>query len=170
MGDQFTTKIRPSVRQKLCYRPVVENAATNLAIASPLQRAVAYLLDGLILALLTLALAGFDIVNVDSSTSLPRDAQSLVLLLVLQATYNIGFVATRSATPGKMAMRIVVRDLEGKAVQPDTAILRYVVLMIENVVLVGIIVSAVLLFTDQRRRTIHDRIAQTLVVKAQSVV
>ena len=145
----------------------MQNATTNLIVASPLQRAVAYLLDGLIIAIFTLALSGLNVVKLDDN-SLPRDATSLVLLLVLQATYNIGFVATRSATPGKMAMRIVVRDEQGKAVEPDTAILRYLVLMIENLTLVGVVISAVLLFADPRRRTIHDRVAKTQVVKARA--
>jgi uncharacterized RDD family membrane protein YckC len=143
----------------------VQNAATDLMIASPIRRIIAYLLDGLILALVTLMLSGLGIVMFDND-GLPADVTSLVVLLVLQATYNIGFVATRGATPGKMAMRIVVRDGQGNVLLPDAAILRYVVLMVENFVLVGIVISAVLLFTDKQRRTIHDRVARTLVVRA----
>jgi uncharacterized RDD family membrane protein YckC len=143
----------------------VQNAATGLMIASPLRRIVAYLLDGLILALVTLMLSGLGIVVFDND-GLPADVTSLVVLLVLQATYNIGFLAARGATPGKMAMRIVVRDAQGNVLLPDAAILRYVVVMVENFLLVGVIISAVLLFVDGQRRTIHDRMARTLVVKA----
>src|SRR5688572_20370319 len=46
-------------------------------------------------------------------------------LLVVSASYSIGFVGFTSSTPGKMAMGMWVSDGVGKRVLPDRAILRY---------------------------------------------
>src|SRR5690348_11455807 len=118
----------------VCYRPVMQDTTSTLVIASPLRRAAAYFIDGLILAVITLAAAVTGVVRLDDSHWGAADVESLVLVLVGQAAYNIGFLAMRSATPGKMALQIEVCDLEGKPIQPDTAILRYVVLLVGNLI------------------------------------
>ncbi|MPZ50378.1 MAG: hypothetical protein GEU75_13940 [Dehalococcoidia bacterium] len=148
-------------------RGMRESAASNVVVASPLLRVGAYVTDSIILALMTLALTGMGLLRLDDAF-LPADTSSLVTLLVWQAAYHIGFTAMRAATPGKMAMRIVIRDQEEKPLQPDAAILRYVVILVENVIIVGVVVSLMLMIMDPKRRTLHDRVARTLVVKAST--
>jgi uncharacterized RDD family membrane protein YckC len=93
------------------------------------------------------------------------DTKLLAAWLIFSASYHIGFVAAKGATPGKMAAGIYVADLQGRAVTPDTAILRYLVYLVGGAVSVGTIASALLLFTDRERRTVHDRIARTVVLR-----
>ena len=105
-------------------------------------------------------------------------------LLVVSASYSVGFVGFTSSTPGKMAMGMWVSDGAGKRVLPDRAILRYLVVALPNLTLLGVlrdeetlslsawgvvtaavvVSNAVLALADSRRRTIHDRIAGTVVV------
>jgi uncharacterized RDD family membrane protein YckC len=133
-------------------------AAAELVAASVWLRAGAFLIDSAIVALVNLGVA-----------SVLGGGESQALLAVLMgvgAAYHIVFVAARSATPGKMAMRITICDPQGRPVQPDTAILRYVVLLVGNIIVAGLVVSLVLALRDPQRRTLHDRIAGTRVVRA----
>ena len=99
----------------------------------------------------------------------------LVGLLVVSATYGIGFAGITSSTPGKMAMGLWVSDGQGRRVMPDKAILRYMVQALPNLTIVSLYAWLVvtpmllaanitLLMIDKRRRLLHDRIAGTLVV------
>lgn len=104
-------------------------------------------------------------------------------LLIVSSGYSIGFVGMTSSTPGKMAMGMWVSDGAGKRVLPDRAILRYLVIALPNLVLLGVLrdeerlsiyarlavtaavlaVNAMFIFRGTRNRLIHDRIAGTFV-------
>jgi len=135
-----------------------EASRPEVVIASPLLRVAAFLIDALILV-------GINLVVIGSLGGISeRDA--FIVTTVVGTVYHIGFVTARSATPGKMIVGTRICDREGNALRPDTAILRYLAFLIGNAILVGTLVSLVLLVTDPRRRTVHDRVAGTLVVMA----
>jgi uncharacterized RDD family membrane protein YckC len=142
-------------------------------LADPGRRIVARLLDGLIVGVVIMipiiiwvARAGTD------SDDLQNPPWWVSLLGIGVLVYEVVFVALRGATPGKMAMGIAVVRQDGTS-PPGwrTACLRYVLALVGVIPGIGglasivlLIVSFVFLFTDDRRRTIEDRIASTYVV------
>ena len=151
----------PPVPGGCCYIQAVKEATSGLVLAPVLLRIAAFVLDVGILIVINLALSGLGVIEVKEGR--PASGSSFALLMIVGAAYHIGFLAARSATPGKTAMNIYVGYRDGSAIRPDTAILRYLIVLGENFFLVGAIVGLVLMFTDRDRRTIHDRIAGTIV-------
>jgi uncharacterized RDD family membrane protein YckC len=125
------------------------------AYASLIARAAAFLLDWAIVLVIAMFLAAG--LNADQPT------RFLILLLTLSA-YHIVMLIAMSATPGKMALRIHVSDASGARLQPDRAILRFLVFFVSVLIPVGILVSAALVLTDPQRRALHDRVARTRVL------
>lgn len=119
-------------------------------------RAIAILLDSLIIFVLALILVGGD--NLNQGTG-------LATYLAGWALYYIGFTILTGATPGKMAVGIHVAGKDGNRAQPDSVILRYVIMMAGALPFgVGTVLSILLVLTDPRRRALHDRIAGTQVL------
>lgn len=100
------------------------------------------------------------------------------LSLLLQAAYHVGFLATRSATPGKMMVGLSVRRVE----QPGplgvgTAFMRMLLPLAVGVLSMVPLLSYLLWFVsvadllwpikDSRRQALHDKIAGTQVVKGK---
>ena len=129
-----------------------------MVVAPVLLRVLAFLIDGAIVAVIDLGLTALI-----GDTGI-TNRETFALLIAVTATYHIGFLAVKSATPGKMAMNLYVGDRQGRAVRPDQAILRYMVLLVGNFVLVGTIASLVLILAEPQRRAVHDRVAGTLVL------
>ena len=120
-------------------------------------------------------------------TDLSFSTRALVAgLLIISAGYSIGFVGFTSSTPGKMAMGMWVSDSESKRVLPDRAILRYLVLALPNLVLLGalrgeerisviawLVVTALLILVNagmaarEGHRALHDRIAGPRVISGR---
>ncbi len=124
--------------------------------ASLLLRGLAILLDSAIIFILAVVIIGPD--DLDGGAG-------LAFYMAGWALYYIGFTATMSATPGKVAMGIHVSSKTASKPQPDSVILRYVVLMAGALPFgIGTIVSIFLVLTDPQRRALHDRIAGTLVL------
>jgi uncharacterized RDD family membrane protein YckC len=138
-------------------------AATNLTIAPLILRIAAFVIDIAILVVINAAV----IVAIDRDSLGSQNPSTAVYVagIVISAAYFIGFLAAMSATPGKLAMGLYVSDKQGARIRPDTAILRYIVLFVGGQIFVGLVVSLVLLFFDRQRRTLHDRIAGTLVLR-----
>jgi uncharacterized RDD family membrane protein YckC len=140
-------------------RPVL----TGKLMAAPLLlRVMAVVIDALIIVTLTiiadLALFGEDV----------EQQQSLAVVMIIMALYHIGFLVAKSATPGKAAVGICVVDARGLALRPDTAILRYLVYFVGGSILgVGTLISLALVLFDRKRRTLHDRVAGTIVVRGR---
>jgi uncharacterized RDD family membrane protein YckC len=67
-----------------------------------------------------------------------------------------------------MAMNIYVAYPDGTPVRPDTAILRYLIALVCSPLFIGTAISLFLMFTDPRRRTIHDRVAGTMVLAGRA--
>lgn len=82
--------------------------------------------------------------------------------LLVSVAHFVGFWVWRGQTPGKMAMGIKVIRTDSSPLTLQYALLRYL----------GYIVSAIILFVgfiwiafDSRKQGIHDKIADTYVVK-----
>ena len=130
---------------------------------------VLLLIYGVILKLVTL-IASFSMVNVFGS--LPWNIVSikelflnpifLVIAGVIKIAYFVGFWAWRGQTPGKMLLGIKIIRTDSSPVTLGHAFLRYL----------GYIVSALTLYIgfiwvafDDRKQGLHDKIADTYVVK-----
>ncbi|HWC28886.1 MAG TPA: RDD family protein [Dehalococcoidia bacterium] len=114
-------------------------------------RAAAFLLDWAIVLLL----AAFVASGVGSS-----DRSRVAILLTALSAYHIAFLIAMSTTPGKMALRMHVADATGGRLQPDAAILRFLVFLLSLPLLP---VNAALVLIDPDRRALHDRVAKTRV-------
>lgn len=68
------------------------------------------------------------------------------------------------ATPGKRAMGIVVTDLAGRRISLGRASLRYVGKLLSGLILM---LGFVMAFFSPRKQALHDRLAATLVLRAQ---
>lgn len=135
-------------------------------LAPAILRLLAFMIDAAVIIVIDLALIStFGLVEIRDGR--PANVESLVTLLVMSASYHIIFVAARSATIGKTAMSVYIAYPNGERVRPDTAILRYIVLLLETFFLVGALISLVLMFADPMRRTLHDRVAGTIVLAGQ---
>jgi uncharacterized RDD family membrane protein YckC len=121
--------------------------------ASLLARAAAFLLDWAIVLLLATFISGVT----------ANERARLVVGLVTLSLYHIGFLIVTSTTPGKMALRLHISDAAGQRLEPDRAILRFLVFLLSVLVVIGLPVSAVLVLLDPERRALHDRIANTRV-------
>ncbi len=137
-------------------QPLSPDTPTQPKPASLLLRGMALFLDMVILFILAVVIIGLK--NVESRTG-------LAFYLVGWSLYYIGFTMGFAATPGKIAMGIHVASKTGGKAQPDSVILRYVVLMAGALPFgIGTIVSILMVLTDPQRRALHDRIAGTLVL------
>jgi len=133
-------------------------------VASPLRRAGAFLLDVLILTVISFpVIAAFGDTG-EATKPGEIDPTVLAVGMVVTASYYVFFLSTMSATPGKLVLGLYVSDRTGNRIRPDTAILRYLIYLVGQLLMLGMFISAVLVLTDPRRRAIHDRVAGTLVV------
>jgi uncharacterized RDD family membrane protein YckC len=88
---------------------------------------------------------------------------SALLSVVIGAAYEVYFVSTRGATPGKMVLGLKIVRTDGSAVPPGLALGRYFAQWISAVILMlGYIMAAF----DPQKRALHDRICETRVVHA----
>lgn len=156
------------VRVNACYsREQMQQAQPSLVLASPVWRICAFLIDTLISSLVSLPLLSLvgDSENVSDPTR--PDQGTIAVLLVINAIYTIGFTAVMSTTLGKLALGMYIGDTNGARIRPDTAILRYIVFLVGHSFFFGTLISLILMFANPTHRTIHDRVAGTLVLRRQ---
>ena len=139
-----------------------------LALASPLRRLGARVVDGLILAAVFTALVAGGAIDFDvsSTDSIPR--AFFVMAVVVGGMYETLFIAARGQTPGKMALGIRVVGVE--APRPpglSRAVTRWFVPVIASLIPLGGLVVYAWLLWDRRRQGLHDKAARTLVVSAR---
>lgn len=142
------------------------------ALAGPGSRILARLIDGVIVGLLSwpVFVWGFEI-DLENADFVMVESSAPFLLAALGAAYEIGLVAMRSATIGKMAMKIeIVRKADGHSpVGFGTATLRWapngVGYVVNNLSTLFALASLVLVFADSMRRSVYDFAAQTYVVQ-----
>jgi uncharacterized RDD family membrane protein YckC len=129
-------------------------------------RVLAFILDAIILGVLSTALAPLfgtgNMVQVEGSRfEINYTANAISTLLGL--IYFIGFWVWRQQTPGMMPFNMrVVRADTGEGIDWVRGLLRYVGLLISFVVIfIGVIWAAF----DGRKQGWHDKIANTVVVR-----
>jgi len=89
---------------------------------------------------------------------------SLVVNLLLGMAYEVYFVSTRGATPGKMALGLKIIRADGSSVPPGLALGRYFAHWVSGIILlIGYIMAAF----DSQKRALHDRICETRVIYAR---
>lgn len=169
------------------------------------ERAGAYLIDTLVLGLLNLVCAGWawwlfmadylaysqDLMGSGQGDAQPptfSEAISLMdyrfffiaigISLVISAIYNVGFLAARGATPGKLLVGISVRRVDAPGrLGVGVSFMRMVLPLALKVLsaltclldVVGRAVDLLWPLKDERRQALHDKIAGTQVVKGKQV-
>lgn len=122
-------------------------------------RLVAMIIDGIILGIIGYLLFWSEAANVsDGSVNISFDGWRILVPII----YTIGFWIWKSATPGKMALGLIITDEKGKPLDWKKAILRYIWYIISAIVFcIGFIRVAF----DAKKQGWHDKIAKTYVVK-----
>ena len=145
-------------------------------LGGPWHRIAATLIDGLILAVPAVVIVLIWLSRADNSLDdFDPGVWPTLLFAIPSLVYEVGFIALKGATPGKMAMGLEVVGTDGsKPPGWKRAFLRYVLTAIGVVPVLGALVSGlielvslVLLFADSRRQTLWDRLAGTYVVRTR---
>jgi uncharacterized RDD family membrane protein YckC len=114
------------------------------------QRFVAALVDGFIVSIITGFLSRFG-------------GAGFGLSFVITLAYTWYFLTRQNGqTPGKMLMHIRVVKKDGSQVDDATAIVRYIGYYISCIIVIGVLWA----FWDDNKQGWHDKVANTLVVKA----
>lgn len=164
-------------------RLVTASTRARLEIAGPWRRLLAYLLDFAIVVVLGMSIASMFFGGVDEEI---QSAKNFLISTSTQATYSIVLMSAYSATPGMMALGIYVANRDGSRVQPDAVVLRYLVFFLTWVPaslvldagsvahfgffalnLAFLATNLGLLFFTSQRRVIHDRVANTVVLRGR---
>lgn len=147
--------------------PATYGARYSLRYAGFWIRAVAYLVDTLILYVANVLIMLLPFMGA-ASTANPEAASLWVTLLTmllstgLGAAYFTGFTGRFGATPGKMALGLRVVRADGGRVSYLRALGRHFGTLLSSLILcVGFIMAAF----DDEKRTLHDRICDTRVVR-----
>ncbi len=94
---------------------------------------------------------------------------ALVIGLVLGAAYEVGFIALKGATPGKMIVGARVVGLDGASPPGfERAGMRWTPALLGLIPFLSLVLGLLSLFwifSDDRRRSLYDRVARTYVVK-----
>lgn len=103
----------------------------------------------------------------DPSTLVPRTLAifgiSTLVNLVLVIAYEVYFLSTRGATPGKMVFGLKVVRADGSGISRGLAAGRYFAKWVSSVTLcIGYIMAGM----DEEKRALHDRICDTRVIYA----
>ena len=128
------------------------------------RRFAAWILDGLLLSLVTLPFTlqfGGDAAAQAGRAS----ATGTISTVVGWLYYALMESSAKQATVGKMALGIVVTDLEGRRIGFGRATGRYFAKILSALILgIGFLMAG---FTE-RKQALHDMVASTLVVKAEA--
>jgi uncharacterized RDD family membrane protein YckC len=126
------------------------------------RRAIAYVLDLVLIAALTVGLwLVFGVAGILTFGALTP--LGLVVLAVLPAGYHTFFIGRDGATPGMRIFDLEVRSWTGRPADYSQAFLT-TVLFYASIGLTAWLVLLVPLFTD-RNRTLHDILAGTIVLR-----
>jgi uncharacterized RDD family membrane protein YckC len=130
-------------------------------------RFVAYLIDFVILAIVQIPLAiVFGVSMFETTDTGVSYSATDFLSLLIGVAYFAGFEGSeKQATPGKMALGLVVTNERGGRISFARAVGRYFAKILSALILlIGFIMVA---FTE-RKQGLHDMLAQTLVVRGEA--
>ena len=140
--------------------------------ASVWSRIGAYLIDGIILAIINsvaqivfVGISGTALVGDDAGIALTAFLAFAILVLVLDGIYVVSQEAPYGQTIGKRALGIKVVKADGSSMDVDAALIRYGFLFFSFLGLGGLVTLLMVALSDTKQR-IGDRVAGTIVVKA----
>lgn len=140
------------------------------AIARPAERMAAWLIDSAIFWVVWVAgmilLIETGELGAAARLTAPRALVWLAVVWVLSRCYDALSVARWGSTAGRRVLEIEVRDDRGALPRLSTAFVRSIV---RSLGLVALGVGVWSLWTDPRRRALHDRVAATTVVRSESL-
>ena len=126
-------------------------------------RVLAYIIDIIPLAIISVVLSvitGDPLVDATGTYS-ANDWISLVVGIA----YFVGFESSSyQATPGKMALGLIVTDLDGRRLSPARAFGRYLAKIPSALIL---LIGFIMVGFTERKQGLHDMIAGTLVVRGK---
>jgi len=155
----------------------VQCGATIISTASPINeqsyagfwiRALAYLIDSVLLITVQTALSlliNLTIGMLGIATDGDPAINTIIWLFgaVLSISYAVFFTGYCGQTPGKMALRIKVIRTDGSPINYGRAALREVLGKFISSILLGI--GYLMVAFDNRKQGLHDKIADTYVIK-----
>ena len=129
-------------------------------------RVLAYIIDFIPLAIIAGVLAfasGQSLLDTDPAAPLYSWAD--FVNLVIGIAYFVGFESSSyQATPGKMALGLIVTDTDGRRISLMRALGRYLA-KIPSAMILGI--GFIMVGFTERKQGLHDYMASTLVVKGR---
>jgi uncharacterized RDD family membrane protein YckC len=156
-----------------CKPVFVQKIKEGVSVAGALDyagfwiRFGAIAIDGFILWIFTMILfipLGIIIPTSDDNPFAALSFMPLIMLLqyAIPAVYDTWFVGKYGATPGKMACKLKIVVADGTPVSYSRALGRHFAKWLSSIILgIGFIMAAF----DDERRTLHDRICETRVVR-----
>ena len=121
-----------------------------MELADLSSRVIAAIVDGIIVGFITGVLGRFGGAGFGAS-------------FVITLVYTWYFLTRQNGqTPGKMLMHIRVVKKDGSPIDDATAIVRYIGYYISCLIVIGVLWA----FWDDKKQGWHDKVANTLVVKA----
>jgi uncharacterized RDD family membrane protein YckC len=121
------------------------------------KRFVAVFIDGLIIGV---------VIYILKMAVAPVAGQGLftVLRLAVSLLYAPLMISSeKQATIGKMAMHLKVTDMDGNRITITKAFIRELAKILSSLIL---LIGYIMAFFDSKKQALHDRIAETLVLKA----
>ncbi len=112
------------------------------------------------IALVVQALSAF--IGVDLNERPSAVLVSGALLASLLPLYSLLFWSLGGQTPGKMLMGLRIVDMQGRPIRARRAVRRVVAFWLVGVPL--LLLGTLLVLADNRRQSLHDKLAGTLVV------
>lgn len=143
-----------------------------------LKRLLASFIDGFIIGVINFTLSmSISLSNLASEVGTPDEvAESIALLLSLiiallstslNILYYVGFLIKKGATPGKMALGLVVVKEDQSKLSFGSAILRETIGKFVSALVLGL--GYLWVIWDERKQGWHDKIAGTIVVEKKSI-
>jgi uncharacterized RDD family membrane protein YckC len=160
-----------------CKPLFVQKIKEGVALAGEMEyagfwiRFGAWFIDAIILgiaeAIITFPLSFMGIFSSDQAAAFAIiQLVSMILNFIIPAVYESWFVGKYAATPGKMACKLKVVMAEGGRVSFARAIGRHFAKYI-NIFTLGI--GYIMAGFDEQKRTLHDRICDTRVIKSGEI-
>lgn len=135
------------------------NIVVYYTLASPIDRLVGLILDLVVMAVLSVAVA------LTLSFALNSEAFLQVMILLIWSFYHLLFeVFNRGQSPGKMLIKTKVVNLRGLSPSPGEALLRWIFRLLDFTLSVGC-VGGISIFSSPKNQRIGDLVSGCIVIK-----
>lgn len=127
-------------------------------------RFLATIIDGIIISIIGSLVGGNQITSYEQTADgmYSMNVNFVGWYTLIPIVYVLGFWMWKSATPGKMALKLKIIDEQGNNLTPVKAIIRYLGYILSGIILgIGYLMIA---FT-KNKRGLHDMIAKTYVIR-----